>query len=610
MKKTWFTLGLLLGSAYYASAQNTLQYELSFPNAVHHEARVSLKIPAVPAGPLTVRMSRSSPGRYATHEFGKNIYNVQAFDAHGKSLAINPVEGDVYRIPEHGQEVRISYTIFGNWIDGTYLGIDETHAHMNIPATFMWVKGMEERPVTVRFSDIGKLGWKVATQLKPTAGADEFSAPNLQLFMDSPVELSAFKTVSWKDVNPDKDVQTIRLTVHAPDDQSVIDQYGKMVQRTTAEAKAVFGELASYDDKTYTFLQDLNPENAGDGMEHRNSTVISDRSEKVAGNETDLLGTVSHEFFHSWNVERIRPKALEPFNFEHANMSNELWFAEGFTQYYGELILKRAGFRDLKTYCNTLAGLCNSVLNTPGAAAFPAVQMSRYAVFSDAGVAVDQTNQANIFTSYYFYGASIALALDLRLRSEFNLTLDDYMKAVWKTHGKPEIPYTVPDLQAVLAKLTGKTFAEDFFRKYVYGIEKNDYAALLEKAGLSLRQSAPGKASLGSLRLVSHNGKVRVAMNTLKGSAAYQAGLDMGDYLLRIGNDELKAPADLNTFLEKYHPGDEVEISFEHRAALKTVKVKLPESATLEVVPVENSGAALTPAMQELRNSWLTSQIK
>lgn len=599
----------LLFSTSLAFGQDELQYELSFPNAVHHEAEVSLLVSQIPAGPLTVRMSRSSPGRYATHEFGKNVYNVKAFNTAGQAIKVTQVQGDVYLIDGHRGSARITYTVFGNWVDGTYLGIDKTHAHMNMPATFMWVKGMENRKISVKFNDLEKYGWKIATQL--LAGKNNtYTAANLQYLMDSPTELSAFKLGSWEDINTDKTKQTIRVSVHSMDSQPVVDNFSKMVRRMVDESKAIFTELPKFDHGVYTFLQDVNPENGGDGMEHRNSTVIVERTEKIEGNEEDLMSTFSHEFFHSWNVERIRPKTLEPFNFEHANMSNELWFAEGFTQYYGSLILKRAGFLDLDSYCNTIAGLANNVLNMPGANTYSAPQMSRYAVFADAGVAVDQTNQVNIFTSYYTYGATIAMALDLRLRSEFKLSLDDYMQAVWKAHGKTGIPYTIPDLQNVLVKLTNKSFADDFFSRYVYGIEKNDYVKLLANAGLVLRRTSPEEASLGMMRLTPANGKVRLAMNTLKGSAAYMAGMDNGDYFLKINNDELKTPADLNTLLSKYKPGEEVTITFEHRKELNTAKVKLQENNAFEVVLMEKTDQKLTTEMTKFRASWLDSQVK
>ena len=127
-------------------------------------------------------------------------------------------------------------------------------------------------------------------------------------------------------------------------------------------------------------------------MEHRNSTCIVLPINKVEGNENLMMGVFAHEYFHSWNVKRIRPKSLEPFNFEHANMSSELWFAEGFTQYYGEMLLIRSGFNTVDQYTRTVGGLVNSVLNTPAAAKYTPIQMSRYSVFADAGVSIDPAN--------------------------------------------------------------------------------------------------------------------------------------------------------------------------------------------------------------------------
>lgn len=606
--KRYFLL-LILFCTLRITAQ-TIQYEISFPNAIHHEAEISLLVPQIPSGAFQFRMSRSSPGRYATHEFGKNVYSVKAFNSNGKELVVEQIEGDAYQVSRHDGTVRVTYTIYGDLVDGTYLGIDETHAHLNMPATFMWAKGMDARPIQIKFNDLAKYGWTVATQLQPALLANTYTARNLQYFMDSPTELSAQKVFQWTDQNTGGRQQQLAVSSHSKDNQTIVNSFGNLVQRMTVEAKAVFGELPAFDYGKYVFLHDVNKANDGDGMEHRNSTIIVQTTEQIANNEQRLLGTFSHEFFHAWNVERIRPKTLEPFNFEHANMSNELWFAEGFTQYYGELILKRAGLRDLATYCGTLTGLLNTVLNSPGAASYSAPQMSRHAVFADAGVAVDPNNDANIFTSYYYYGAVIALGLEHHLRTEFKLTLDDYMQAVWKAHGKTEIPYTIPDLENVLAKLTNPTFAADFFGKYVNGIQKNDYAKLLAPAGLVLRKSMPGKASLGNMRLALESGKVKLAGNTLKGSAAYNAGIDNGDYILKIGDKQVKAVADVRGIVEGYKPGDEVTITYQHREIEKTQTVKLLENNGLEVVPIESAGGTLTPEMALYRNNWLETKVK
>lgn len=607
--KNFLTAAMILGAATFAKAQQEISYEVSFPNVVHHEAEISMTIPNVPSNiPLKIRFSRSSPGRYATHEFGKNVYNLKAFDANGKAIALKQPAGDVYEIPQPKGKIKITYTVFGNWIDGTYAGFDEAHAHLNIPAVFAFPVGLDGRPRTVKFSFNQQKDWKVATQLKPL-GNGIYYAKNLQYFMDSPIEIAAIKAASWEVKSADGKMQTIHLMAHSDDDEMTVFNYANMLKKVVAEQQAIWGELPTFDYGHYYFLHCVHPTYAGDGMEHRNSTVIVQRTPKIAGNESNLLGTFSHEFFHSWNVERLRPKTLEPFNFTQSNISDELWLAEGFTQYYGNLVLKRAGFRTLDNISRTFNGLVNAVTNSPGAKNFSPIQASRYAVFADAGVAVDETNQQNIFTSYYTYGAAVALALDLRLRSDYNLTLDDYMRALWKVHGKTEIPYTIPDLQKVLSTLTkNPTFAANFFKNYVYSTKKEDYTTLLLKAGLILRKEAAGKAYSG-LRLRDRDGKA-VASATLVGTPAYNAGIDSEDVILKADGSSIASIKDFETITAKRQPGETIELVFSRKGVEKTTKLTFVESPQLELIPMENTGGTLTADMKAFRDKWLESAIK
>jgi predicted metalloprotease with PDZ domain len=609
MKKIILCLALLVLVIVVKAQENSVvYYEISFPNAVHHEAEISMVLSYTPSGPLKFRMSRSSPGRYATHEFGKNIYNVKAVDAQGNALIINQTAGDVYEISNPRKYTRITYTLYGNWVDGTYVGIDENHAHLNIPATFAFPIGMDKLPRTVKINIPEKKEWKIATQMEMKQ-KDLFTAPNLQYFMDSPIEVAAFKTASFDVKNPDGKVQTIHLIAHANDDQKTIDDYTAMLKKMVAEHMAVFGELPNYDHGNYYFLQCVYPDYAGDGMEHRNSTVIVQRTPKIAGFESQLLGTFSHEYFHSWNVERIRPKGLEPFNFEHANMTDGLWVAEGFTQYYGNLLLTRADFRTVDNAAQTFSGLVNTMLNLPASKNYSPIQASRYAVFADAGVAIDQTNKSNIFTSYYTYGAAVALALDLRLRADFKLTLDDYMRALWKTYGKMETAYGIPDLEKTLAQLTkNPSFATNFFKNYVYGTAKENYEALLLNAGFVLRKSSPNKAYTG-LGRVTFDKEKAILGSTLIGTPAYNAGLDIDNVLLTMDGMAIKDQAAITKVTESHKPGDVITITFSYQGEEKTTKLTFTENPALEIVSIEKTGGALTSAMQSFRDSWLKSQV-
>ena len=480
MKRTAFWAGiLLLGLGRAADAQ--VVYEVSFPNAVHHEALITVTFTDLPAQPLELRMSRSSPGRYALHEFAKNVYSVRAEDGNGSPLQLarpNPYQWDV---PVHDGTVRLTYTLFADRADGTYSQVDNTHAHLNVPATFMWARGLGDRQIRVTFEPVDT-SWRVATQLFPTDDPMTFTAPNLYYFLDSPIEISNFTLRQW-DVSTGR---TIRLAIHHDGTEQEVDAYVEMVRKVVDEEIAVFGETPDFDGGTYTFIADYLPWVSGDGMEHRNSTILSSTA-SLRNSARGLLRTVSHEFFHAWNVERIRPRTLEPFDFERANMSGELWFAEGFTSYYTPLVIRRAGITTVSDYARSISGGLNVVINSPGRRFFSPVEMSMQAPFVDAATAVDPNNRGNTFISYYTWGSVIAANLDLTLRTRFRLTLDGYMRTVWERFGKNEVAYTVDDLENVLTELTGdEGFATDFFARFVRGREVPDYEALLAHAGLLL----------------------------------------------------------------------------------------------------------------------------
>jgi len=163
----YLSLSLLLCSVQIAQAQR-VSYIVSFPNLAHHEALVQLIVTDIPTRTAVFRMSRSSPGRYATHEFGKNVYDVAAFDQNGKSLTINRTDGDVYEVPHAGSYVRLQYTLYGNYADGTYVGLDPSGVHLNMPGAFMWLKGVDNVPITIHFDVPAEWHWTIATQLQPS----------------------------------------------------------------------------------------------------------------------------------------------------------------------------------------------------------------------------------------------------------------------------------------------------------------------------------------------------------------------------------------------------------------------------------------------------------
>lgn len=541
--RTLVLLGLFISAL--ATAQ-TNTYHISFDNAAHHEAKVNITFPELKSNSVIVRMSRTSPGRYALHEFAKNVYGFKATNSKGEPLKFERPDPYSWKVSDHDGTLNIEYILFANRGDGTYSQIDETHAHLNIPATFMYAEEFEHRPVTVNFDVREDLNWKVATQLKEESGTT-YSAPDLYYFMDSPTEISDFNVKEF-----DLDGQSIRFVLHHEGTEEQFSEYFEQVKRIVEQEKAVYGELPEFDYDEYTFLACYMPNVSGDGMEHRNSTILTDTESLAEGGMKGNIGTVAHEFFHAWNVERIRPDELEPFDFAEANMTGSLWFAEGFTSYYTGLMLCRANVISPEDYIKGLSGTFNYVWNSPALQYFNPIEMSYQAPFVDAATSVDPVNRENTFVSYYSYGSVLGLALDLALRQQ-DLNLDDFMKLMWLKYGKTEVAYQIEDIEETLKEYAGEKFATEFFSKHIYDSKRPDYQKLFESTGIKLAQEEEKDYFGASLRATEDG--LEIVRNTFKSSPAYKAGLDSGDIIISIDGNKVTTLEGFKSILENNENG-------------------------------------------------------
>jgi predicted metalloprotease with PDZ domain len=281
-------------------------------------------------------------------------------------------------------------------------------------------------------------------------------------------------------------------------------------------------------------------------------------------------------------------------------VSEALWIAEGFTQYYGMLLMKRAGFTSDDAFRHQVAGLVRAKEHTPGGRYYTPIESSQMAVFVDAGVAVDRTNYPNIHTSYYTYGAALALALDLQLRQQFGSSMDGFMQELWKRQGKPEKPYTLPDVEKALGAVSTAAFAREFFSRYVYDHQSYPYATLLPAAGWQLKKTAEGKAWLGSSNFKTDNDRVVVNSPTVRNTPLYKAGVDIDDVLLQLDGSELKSSGDIEAVLAKHKPGDKLTLVYSHRGQRKESQVEVGENPAFSLVPMES----LTEAQQSFQKNW------
>ncbi|HYE87448.1 MAG TPA: hypothetical protein VEA16_13895 [Vicinamibacterales bacterium] len=613
---------LLASSSAWAQA---IEYTLSFPAPQHRWMQVAVRFPNVPAGPLQVRMARTSPGRYALHEFAKNVFDVTAVNGTGQALSATRPDPHQWDIAGHDGTVVVTYKVFGDRTDGTYLGIDDMHAHINIPAALMFARGWFDRPARVTFVQPPGKQWKVATQLFPTSDPLVYTAPNIHYLMDSPVDFSNYTLREFQVDDGRKrsrPAPTIRIALTHDGTEAEADAFARDVERIVRETIPVFGELPEFETNTYTFLSTYLPWANGDGMEHRNSTSLTSAGAlRNPQQRAGILGTVAHEFFHAWNMERLRSAGVEPFDFEEADMSDDLWLGEGFTNYFDSLIQHRAGLTTIDAFAGELAGVINTVLLSPGRIFRSAVDMSRLAPFVDAAASIDRTAWPNLFISYYTYGQAIGLGLDLSLRDRSNgkITGDAFMTALWAQFGRPgqqepgkvNTAYTVDGLKESLAKLSGdRAFANDFFAKYIEGRDVVDYGRLLSRAGFVMRKRNAGRAFAGQVTLQPGGSALRVGGLVPWESALYKAGVAQDDQLLMVGTTALGTTS-WDDALAKHKPGESVPLRYVRRSG-ETVNgtITFDEDPRIEVVPVEKTGGTLTADQKQFRDAWLNSLQK
>ncbi len=591
---SFILLGFFFCKGVYAS--DTIRYHVSFPNAVHHEASIELTLAWKSEKPLLLTMAQSSPGRYAVHNFAKNIYNLLAEDATGKKLNIQRSDINRWKIKDARGEVKISYTLWGNTADGTYAGINGNQAMLNIPASFIYVSGLKVSPITVQYHL--PENWQVATQM-PKIG-NSYYAPDLNYFMDSPTLLGKLDVIEWQ-VDQDDNPINFRFAIHHLNDSVYINTYVAWIKAIVLEQRKVFGEFPAFDFGTYTFIANYAPYARGDGMEHRNSTILSSNG-SIFSNGRRLISTVSHEFFHAWNVERLRPASLQPFFYDKANMSSALWFGEGFTSYYTDLILCRAGIIDPEKYLSEISYIINTVLTSAGPHFHSPVAMSQMAPFVDAAAHSDATCFYNTYTSYYTYGAAIALALDLQLREQFEVSLDDYMRSLWVNFGKNEIPYAISDLQNTLAGISNRKFADEFFKNHIFGSTIPNFKMLLASMGINVKPAFGPQLFLSERRLNIGSDGIYVQHYPEVHSPLYKAGIDKGDLITKLNDEKILDHHQIEAMLISLTEGDSLSITYQQLGKIKEGFIK----------PAARKNITLTFSTddaenQENLNNWLSN---
>jgi predicted metalloprotease with PDZ domain len=509
-----------------------------------------------------LKMPVWTPGSYLVREYARHVQDFAVKDGSGRALTWQKTNKNTWQIDTKGvKEIVTTYRVYSNELTVRTNELNDDHGFWNNAALLMFPAGQLAAPSTVTVIPYAK--WKVVTGLPQVAGASNtFRAPNFDVLYDSPFEVSDFKEISF-DVHGKKH-RYIMSGEGNYDLKKLADDTAKIVDA----AYQIFGELP-YED--YTFIVNLR---GGGGLEHLNSTALQWNRFGFAPESRyhGFLSLVAHEYFHAWNVKRIRPDALGPFDYENENYTKLLWVAEGGTAYYESLLLRRAGLITDKELLDARASTIEQLQNRPGR-----FETSLEEASFDAWIKYyrQDENAINNQISYYDKGEVVNMMLDVSIRTASNgaKSLDDVMRYLYNEFYKKNRNYTPADFQRAAELAAGRSL-DDFFSKYVRGEAEIDYNGILKGIGLQLAATEPDKAKayIGA-DFTEENGRLNnrtISANT----PAYEQGLNTGDQIVAI--DGYRAS---NSFLQSYlaerKPNDTVKLTVFRFDKLRDVTFKL-----------------------------------
>ena len=524
---------------------SAVHYTVQVADLHAHLFRVTLTVPA-PAARQIVSLPVWIPGSYLVREFARHLQGLQARQGRRK-LPVAQLDKCSWQIEcRSGQPLQLSYEVYAFDASVRAAWLDARRGFFNGTSLCLRVHGQETLPHQLQLQPVaGQPQWQAATGLAPLKtnqrGFGLYQARDYDELVDCPVELGTFWSGRFKACGiehrfvvagalPSFDGE--RLLV---DTQKICEAEIRFWHGQGAQA----GRKAPH--KSYLFMLNAVDDGYG-GLEHRNSTaLICGRRDlprvgekKTSEGYTTLLGLISHEYFHTWNVKRLRPAEFARYDYTQENYTELLWFFEGFTSYYDDLLLRRAGLIDDAQYLKLLNKTINQVLQTPGREVHSVAQSSFEAWTKYYR---QDANSPNLTVSYYTKGALVALCLDLSLRQHgvknHSVSLDDVMRALWTRccTGKHDGPMTQADVLAVLKELTGRSWGTEF-KAWVHGTRDLPLKKLLAAHGVTVQHDPAQLAQRLGLRVAEdHSVQIKTVLN---GSAAHKAGFAPGDEWLGV----------------------------------------------------------------------------
>ena len=586
LKKSIFSLVILLTITMAAKSQIKIGFEVSFEEPQAHYVEVEMSISGVATkNYVDIKMPVWTPGSYLVREFAKSVESLAATAA-GKAIKVEKVTKNTWRIfNAKANVVKVNYRVYAFEISVRTAFVDESHAFLSPANIFMYPAGLIKTPSTVKIIPFSS--WtQVSTGLEPVAGKKfTYSAADFDILFDSPIEVGNQDVFEFNASGVRHEVAMYGGGNY--DKERLKVDMAKIVEQTTA----IYGENPN---KHYTFIVH-NYAQGGGGLEHLNSTVLGASRNAYATERgyKGFLGLVAHEYHHLWNVKRLRPIALGPFDYDNENYTTNLWIAEGFTSYYQSKLMYRAGFETEESLVTGYAGAIGSVVNTPGAKIMSAAASSFDAWIN--GQYRPNENSRNTFISYYSKGQIVGLLMDLEIAhaTKGAKSLDDVMKAMYLQCKILKRGYTDAEFKTMVEKISGVSFTA-FWAKYVTGTDDIEYAKYFGYAGVNVNteNATPNRPVAGAGITL---GKALTVSSVTRNSAAWIGGLNVNDEILSIDGKMLEEvlegvrtqipglSLDILPIVTKKNIGDQLLIKVKRDGLEKDITLVLKENPNIRL---------------------------
>jgi len=584
------------------AAAGPVDYELKFEAPNTHLMDVTIRAEGLSTPWVEFAMPAWAPGAYTINDYARNVQGFEAHATDGSALAWRKTDKQTWRIELAGHSaVGVRYRLYANTMANNWAQYNERHAFIGGPAVWMYLVGGKERPVRLKITlPAAAPGWRAATGLA-RAGENSFTAADYDWLADCPIELS-----DWNEKTFTFAGTTYHFVVHDVIGKKSYEQAEKDTEKIVQSLVPLFSQVAGTSAQPapfaeYWFLMHIWPDSGG-GLEHLDSTQINfrtdwdDRTPRVGGSAYERkLFVIAHEFFHAWNVKRLRPLPLGPFDYSREVHTPSLWISEGLTSYYGDLSLLRARIISPETYLAEMAHLFTEFEAEPGRAERSIEDTSWDTWFrnSEAGRQKFGINLENTEYSYYDGGQVVGHLLDFAIRQATGnqKSLDDWMRLLYSRYALPKPGFEPPDAVRAASEVAGQDMS-DFFRRYISGKEPLPYEQYFGYAGLRVvREPEAPRAFTGIVEGKGDNGRA-VINNILPGSPAEQAGLDRGDLFVAVNGKEVTAENFSGAFLGM-KAGDTARVTVLRGAELREFHL-VPGAyphAILRFVPVEKPTA-------------------